>query len=81
MNSSAEEQTKENSDVEVYHAVGQEVRAARKRKGFSQGQLSMRTGIDLRYIKRIEAGEVNLSLNTINRISKALGFQFKVVIQ
>lgn len=52
--------------------IARELVQLRKRKSISQGQLSMRSGLDLRYIKRIEAGEVNLTLKTLGRILEVL---------
>jgi len=53
--------------------VGGRVLAARLRQGFSQGALSRRSGLDPSYLSRIENGKIRPTLETVLRISDALG--------
>ncbi len=52
--------------------AGEAVAAARARKGISQKKLSELTGIDQSDISKIERGNANPSVATLERIAKAL---------
>ncbi|MCU1488314.1 MAG: Helix-turn-helix domain [Actinomycetia bacterium] len=52
--------------------VGANVRAAREEKGWTRHDLSTRSGVRENTIYRIEAGQVMPSLDSIDRIGKAL---------
>ena len=58
--------------------VGNAVAAARARKGISQKELSERSGIDQSDISKIERGIANPSVNTLNRIAKALDAKLQI---
>ncbi|MBR6472270.1 MAG: helix-turn-helix domain-containing protein [Firmicutes bacterium] len=64
----------------AYMIIGEEVRAARARKGLSQKELSAVTGIDQADISRIERGIANPSVETLYRIAKALDSELKIHI-
>jgi transcriptional regulator with XRE-family HTH domain len=49
------------------------VREERKRLGLSQEGLAEKTGLHRTYIGSIERGERNVSIDNVERISKALG--------
>lgn len=53
--------------------LGQNIRALRKQKGFSQEALAFEAELDRTYIGGIERGERNVSLLNICRIARALG--------
>ncbi len=53
--------------------IGRRVKALRNRKGFSQAYLAEKTGILRANIARIESGKHNPSLETLERISGAIG--------
>ena len=61
--------------------VGDAVAAARARKGLSQKQLSLATGIDQSDISKIERGAANPSIETLNRIVEALDARLTVSIE
>ena len=61
--------------------VGDAVAAARARKGLSQKQLSLATGIDQSDISKIERGAANPSIETLNRIAEALDARLTVSIE
>ncbi len=67
-------------EVPVGLMVGKAVAAARARAGMSQMELSNATGIDQSDISRIERGVANPSVNTLNRIAKALGANLSISI-
>lgn len=56
--------------------LGAAVRNARKNRGFTQDRLADISGISVRYIGRIERGEVNPSYEILGRLEKALGSSF-----
>ena len=60
--------------------VGEAVAAASAKKGLSQKELSDLTGIDQSDISRIERGIANPSVNTLNRIAKALDAKLLISI-
>jgi DNA adenine methylase len=51
---------------------GNNVKEARKNMDFSQEQLSLITGIERGQISKIESGQINVTLETIERLSNAL---------
>ena len=61
--------------------VGDAVAAARARKGLSQKQLSLATGIDQSDISKIERGAANPSIETLKRIAEALDARLTVSIE
>ena len=61
--------------------VGDAVAAARARKGLSQKQLSLATGIDQSDISKIERGAANPSIETLNRIAEALDARLTISIE
>lgn len=64
-------------------AVGNRIRELRKAKGWTQEQLAEAAGLHYSYIGGVERGNRNISLETLEKISKGLQvpveqiFQFK----
>ncbi len=58
---------------EVNIAFGKRVAELRKKAGFSQESFAFRCEVDRTYIGTIERGEKSPTLNTIEKISIALG--------
>lgn len=56
----------------VCEAFGQNLRAIRKSKGFSQERLAHDAGIDRSYVGKIERGQVNITLEKIYRFAGLL---------
>lgn len=52
---------------------GSAVRARRKRLNMSQQELSFRLGADQAYVSRIERGQMNVTLDSVEQIASALG--------
>lgn len=52
--------------------LSEKVKELRKRKGFSQEELSETSGLSLRTVQRIESGETEPNGETIKRVSNAL---------
>ena len=59
------------TDEALVRLVGKRAKAFRKKQEMSQEDM-MSHGFERRYYQRIEAGEVNLSLKTLNKLAKAL---------
>ncbi|AYA03424.1 XRE family transcriptional regulator [Acinetobacter sp. WCHAc010034] len=57
---------------ELSIAFGQLVRKHRKEKNISQEQLALLCNIDRSYLGRIERGEVNITLEKLYHLAKAL---------
>jgi XRE family aerobic/anaerobic benzoate catabolism transcriptional regulator len=52
--------------------VGDRVRATRKSLGMSRRELSERSGVSPRYLAKLEAGDGNISISLLNKVSTAL---------
>lgn len=51
---------------------------ARKKSGFTQIELSKRTGIAQADISKIEKGNANPSIKTLQRLAAGMGMKFKI---
>ena len=63
------------TDVNI--AFGKRVAELRKAAGYSQEQFAYKCNVDRTYIGTIERGEKSPTLNTIDKIAKALGITIK----
>ena len=61
--------------MEIKKRFGLAVREQRKRLNVSQEELAMRIGADQAYVSRIEAGQMNVTLETLEQIASALGIE------
>jgi transcriptional regulator with XRE-family HTH domain len=52
---------------------GELVRRLRKERGYSQEEFSFRVGLHQTYVSSVERGERNVTIQTADRIAKALG--------
>lgn len=59
---------------------GAQVRAARKSKNISQDQFALLAGIDRSYMGRIERGEINVTLEKVYQIAKALDCEVELLL-
>lgn len=66
--------------VPVELKVANAVANARAKAGLSQSELASITGIDQSDISKIERGVANPSINTLNRLAKALGMELQIAI-
>lgn len=57
----------------IAQKVGKRIRLARKKKALTQEEVSARVGIHVSTLGRIERGEINAPLQTLNRIALAIG--------
>jgi len=56
--------------------IGESIKIQRTAKGWTQSQLSERSGIGLRSIQRIENGEVNARSYTLTKLQEELDIRF-----
>ncbi|MEF7440625.1 helix-turn-helix transcriptional regulator [Paenibacillus lautus] len=56
----------------LYIQVGKKIRLYRKARSLTQEELGEYLEIDQSYLGRIERGEINITLDTLYKISKAL---------
>ena len=52
--------------------VGQKIRARRKQAGLTQEKLAEKADLTYKYVGEVERGTVNISLDSLVRIAKAL---------
>ena len=68
---------KEYEALQPEHAVVQAIIDARKNAGLTQKELSERTGIAQGDISKLENGNANPSLRTLQRLAAAMGMTLK----
>ena len=59
--------------VNINKALGNNIRALRKKKELTQEELAYKAELDYSYINQIENGKRNPSMEAVERIAKALG--------
>ena len=69
---------KEYEALQPEHAVVQAIIDARKNAGLTQKELSERTGIAQGDISKLENGNANPSIRTLQRLAAAMGMTLKV---
>lgn len=74
----AEAQSHADREDAITH--GEKVRAARKARGFTLGELAEQTGIDEKTLGELESGETFLPLGQLIKLSKALSMRMAEVI-
>jgi transcriptional regulator with XRE-family HTH domain len=62
------------TDERLIRLVGKRTRELRQQRGMTQEDM-MSHGFERRYYQRIEAGEVNLSVKSLNKLARAFGVQ------
>lgn len=58
--------------------LGEQVRRLREERGISQAELARRMGTGQPAIARLEAGGVTPTIDTLERVGRALGVELKV---
>lgn len=64
--------------MEIKKRFGLAVKEQRTRLNVSQEELAMRIGADQAYVSRIEAGQMNVTLETVEQIASALSVDAEV---
>lgn len=58
--------------MDIKKRFGLAVKARRTALGISQEELAMRIGADQAYVSRIEAGQMNVTLETAEQVAEAM---------
>ena len=61
--------------------VGQKIRAYRKQAGLSQEKLAEKASLSYKYLGEVERGCVNVSLDSLTRIAKALKVRLRDLVR
>lgn len=72
---------KEQERLELEFSVMQAMIDARKSAGLTQKQLSEKTGITQADISKLESGNANPSLRTLQRLASGMGMKVKIEFQ
>lgn len=64
--------------IQSTQALGQAVRAARKRLGLTQPQLALAAGVGVRFMVDLEAGKPTLRLEPVLRVIASLGGEIQL---
>ena len=72
---------KEKERLELEYSVMQAMIDARKSTGLTQKQLSEKTGITQADISKLESGNANPSLRTLQRLASGMGMKVKIEFQ
>lgn len=62
--------------MEIKKRFGLGLQQRRQAQGISQEELAMRIGADQAYVSRIEAGQMNVTLETAEELAAALELDF-----
>ncbi len=62
---------------EICVRFGEKLRNTRLELGYSQEELSFKTGLHRTYISSVERGKRNVSLTNIKKLADALGLKMK----
>ena len=69
---------------DIYYIVGQNIKKQRKLKGFTQKKLSEKTFYSYEFIRKIESKSAcrnTFSLDTVDKIAKALHVNIKILFE
>lgn len=67
--------------MDIKTKFGRAVKQHRQTAKISQEELAMRLGADQAYVSRIEAGQMNVTLEMIDEIAKALDVEVGVLFE
>jgi len=65
----------------ITKVVGERLRAYRNRAGLSQEDLAEKAGIHPTYIGQLERGEKNATMETVEKVARALNLPFEVLFE
>ena len=68
------------NEVEVYIRIGERIKKLRQNKGMSQQTLADECDIESPNLSRIENGNTNPTINSLWKISNALGVKLKDLV-
>lgn len=67
--------------TDIKQRVGQQIREARLKAGLTQKEVGAKLGVTEGAYNRYESGQQNLTIDTIHKICKAIGVDFKTIIE
>lgn len=65
--------------MDVQKLVGSNIKKHRLAAKISQEELAARMDVDQAYISRLEAGDKNPTLDTLQQVAMALGMELKII--
>lgn len=69
------------SAVKVHKQIGANVRKFRKKIGMTQERLAEKAGLHSVYISQVERAERAITIETLQKITKALGVKLRDVVE
>lgn len=66
---------------EITEQVGQLIRQARKQKGLTQKEVSLKLGLTEATVNGYEAGRQNLTVETLSKVATALGLKLEIYLK
>ena len=67
--------------VQLQRRLAANVRLLRQGRNLSQDELSSRAGLAVRHLQKVEAGEVNVTLKTLDALAAALDVDPQVLLE
>ncbi len=67
--------------MKLHVVVGQNIRSFRKEKGWSQEKLAWTAGLSSNYLSSLERGNVNISVDALERIAQSLEVEAKQLLK
>jgi transcriptional regulator with XRE-family HTH domain len=61
--------------MDIKKLVGDNIRGYRKRIGWTQEKLAVRSGLNSEHISRMENGSENITIETIQKLAASLGVE------
>ena len=61
--------------------LGQKIRFYRERAGFTQEKLAEKAGLSYKYLGEVERGLVNISLDSLVKLARALRIRVRSFVQ
>ncbi len=69
------------SSRRIYRALGEVIRAKRKKARLSQEELAEKADLTRNYVGNIERAEKKISLETLAKVAKALGVRVRDLVR
>lgn len=63
--------------MSIYHEIGEAIVYLRKEKGLTQENLALETGISVSYLRLIEHGSANPTINELWKIAEVLEVELR----
>jgi transcriptional regulator with XRE-family HTH domain len=61
--------------------IGRNIRGARKRRGLKQSAVTSEIGINYRHYQNIEAGKINVTIDTLCRLAKLYKVELEELVR